>query len=147
MRFSIIGYNDDSHHHFIDLTGSVAISPERFKALALKLTNSILEVEAKEAKLARAKAALPTPEKGYDLVLYRPGDRKISCIKQVRSISNVSLKEAKDLVEAATLYPKTLLVNRPVDVLRGIQHEFSEFGAEAQILPNNGERREPASTQ
>ena len=41
----------------------------------------------------------------FDVVLQTVGDKKINVIKVVRSLTNLGLKEAKDLVEAA---PKTV---------------------------------------
>ncbi|HVX54281.1 50S ribosomal protein L7/L12 [Nocardioides sp.] len=42
----------------------------------------------------------------FDVVLEAAGDKKINVIKEVRGLTSLGLKEAKDLVEAA---PKTLL--------------------------------------
>jgi large subunit ribosomal protein L7/L12 len=51
-------------------------------------------------------AAAPVEEKTeFDVVLTAAGDKKINVIKEVRAITGLGLKEAKDLVEAA---PKTV---------------------------------------
>jgi large subunit ribosomal protein L7/L12 len=42
----------------------------------------------------------------FDVVLESAGDKKIQVIKEVRSLTSLGLKEAKDLVEAA---PKAIL--------------------------------------
>ncbi|MFT4262434.1 MAG: 50S ribosomal protein L7/L12 [Nocardioides sp.] len=42
----------------------------------------------------------------FDVVLEAAGDKKINVIKEVRALTSLGLKEAKDLVEAA---PKTVL--------------------------------------
>jgi large subunit ribosomal protein L7/L12 len=42
----------------------------------------------------------------FDVVLTAAGDKKIQVIKEVRALTNLGLKEAKDLVDGA---PKTLL--------------------------------------
>jgi large subunit ribosomal protein L7/L12 len=42
----------------------------------------------------------------FDVVLQAAGDKKIQVIKEVRSLTNLGLKEAKDLVDGA---PKTVL--------------------------------------
>jgi large subunit ribosomal protein L7/L12 len=42
----------------------------------------------------------------FDVVLAAAGDKKINVIKEVRSLTNLGLKEAKDLVDGA---PKTVL--------------------------------------
>src|SRR5206468_10829062 len=49
-----------------------------------------------------AAAAAPVEEKTeFTVVLAATGDKKIEVIKEVRSITGLGLKEAKDLVEAA----------------------------------------------
>jgi large subunit ribosomal protein L7/L12 len=49
-----------------------------------------------------AGAAAPTEEKSeFSVFLAATGDKKINVIKEVRSITGLGLKEAKDLVEAA----------------------------------------------
>ena len=51
---------------------------------------------------AAAAAAAPVEEKTeFDVVLTDAGDKKINVIKEVRAITGLGLKEAKDLVEAA----------------------------------------------
>ena len=53
-----------------------------------------------------AAAAAPAEEKTeFDVVLTAAGDKKINVIKEVRAITGLGLKEAKDLVEGA---PKTV---------------------------------------
>ena len=52
-------------------------------------------------------AAEAEPEQDeFDVVLEGPGDKKIQVIKEVRSLTSLGLKEAKDLVDSA---PKALL--------------------------------------
>jgi len=49
-----------------------------------------------------AAAAAPVEEKTeFDVILAAAGDKKIEVIKEVRAITGLGLKEAKDLVEAA----------------------------------------------
>ena len=53
--------------------------------------------------------AAPAEEEGsdeVDVILEAAGDKKIQVIKEVRSLTSLGLKEAKDLVEAA---PKAVL--------------------------------------
>ena len=63
-------------------------------------------VAAGPAAGGAAAAAKPAEEKTeFTLVLNAAGDKKINVIKEVRAITGLGLKEAKDLVEAA---PKTV---------------------------------------
>ena len=62
------------------------------------------------APVAVAAAAAPVAEAAeekdsFDVVLAAAGDQKINVIKEVRAITGLGLKEAKDMVEGA---PKTL---------------------------------------
>ena len=55
---------------------------------------------------AAGAVAAPAAEKDrFEVVLAAAGDKKINVIKEVRAITGLGLKEAKDLVEAA---PKTV---------------------------------------
>ena len=51
----------------------------------------------------------------FDVVLTSSGDKKIAVIKEVRSITGLGLKEAKDLVESA-----------PAPVLEGVDKDAAE---------------------
>ena len=62
---------------------------------------------------APAAAAAPVEEKTeFTVVLKTSGDKKINVIKEIRAITNLGLKEAKDLVEGA-----------PKDVKEGVNKE------------------------
>lgn len=56
----------------------------------------------------------------FDVVLTAAGDKKIQVIKEVRGLTSLGLKEAKDLVEAA-----------PKAVLEGVSKEDAEKAKEA----------------
>ena len=53
-------------------------------------------------------AAAAEDKDEFEVVLEAAGDKKINVIKEVRALTSLGLKEAKDLVEAA---PKTILEN------------------------------------
>ena len=53
-----------------------------------------------------AEAEQPEEQDEFDLILEAAGDKKIQVIKEVRSLTSLGLKEAKDLVDGA---PKTVL--------------------------------------
>ncbi len=66
-------------------------------------------------------AAAAAEEKDeFDVVLTAAGDKKIQVIKEVRGLTNLGLKEAKDLVEGA-----------PKPVLEGVSKEDAEKAKEA----------------
>jgi large subunit ribosomal protein L7/L12 len=66
-------------------------------------------VAAAAAPAAAGGEATPVEEEGsdeVDVILEAAGEKKIQVIKEVRSLTSLGLKEAKDLVEAA---PKAVL--------------------------------------
>lgn len=63
-------------------------------------------VAAGPAAGAGAEAAAAEEQDEFDVVLTAAGDKKIQVIKEVRSLTSLGLKEAKDLVDSA---PKPVL--------------------------------------
>jgi len=55
---------------------------------------------------AGAEAEAPEEQDEFDVILEAAGDKKIQVIKEVRSLTSLGLKEAKDLVDGA---PKVVL--------------------------------------
>ena len=56
-----------------------------------------------------AAAAVVEEQTEFDVILESAGEKKISVIKEVRALTDLGLKEAKDLVEAA---PKPVQIGR-----------------------------------
>ncbi len=62
----------------------------------------------------------------FEVVLEAAGEKKINVIKEVRALTSLGLKEAKDLVEAA---PKTVLENVAKDVAEKAKEALEGAGA------------------
>src|SRR5262249_35608661 len=78
-----------------------------------------------------AAAAAPVEEKTeFNVVLTAVGGNKIGVIKAVREITNLGLKEAKDLVESA---PKPIKEGVNKDEAEAIKKKFTEAGATVEI--------------
>jgi large subunit ribosomal protein L7/L12 len=76
-------------------------------------------------------AAAPAEEKtAFDVVLTSAGDKKIQVIKVVREVTNLGLKEAKDLVEGAPKPVKTGLTKEEAET---IKKKLEEQGAKVEI--------------
>tara|TARA_Y100000590_G_C14995201_1_gene741652 strand:+ start:40 stop:411 length:372 start_codon:yes stop_codon:yes gene_type:complete len=68
----------------------------------------VTAASAVAAAPAAGAAAAPTEEKDeFTIILSSSGDKKINVIKEVRAITSLGLKEAKDLVEGAPKEVKT----------------------------------------
>src|SRR6201993_5171803 len=76
-------------------------------------------------------AAAPVEEKTeFNVVLAATGDKKIEVIKEVRAITGLGLKEAKDLVEGA---PKAVKEGVNKDEAAKIKKQLEEAGATVEV--------------
>ena len=66
----------------------------------------------------------------FDIILKAAGDKKINVIKEVRTITGLGLKEAKDLVEAGG---KAVKEGVPKDEAEEIKKKLEEAGAEVEL--------------
>ncbi|MCE2517499.1 MAG: 50S ribosomal protein L7/L12 [Alphaproteobacteria bacterium] len=66
----------------------------------------------------------------FDVILASAGDKKINVIKEVRTITGLGLKEAKDLVEGA---PKPLKEGVSKDEANDIKAKLEEAGATVEV--------------
>ena len=91
------------------------------------------------APVAVAAAAAPAAAGGeeaaeesdeVDVILESAGDKKIGVIKEVRALTSLGLKEAKDLVEAA---PKAILEKVKKDVAAKAKEQLEAAGATVTV--------------
>ena len=83
------------------------------------------------AAAAAAPAAEAAEEKdSFDVVLTAAGDQKINVIKEVRGITGLGLKEAKDMVEGA---PKTLKEVVKKDEAEAMKTQLEAAGAKVEL--------------
>jgi large subunit ribosomal protein L7/L12 len=76
-------------------------------------------------------AAAPVEEQTeFTVILATVGEKKINVIKEIRTITGLGLKEAKDLVEGA---PKTVKENATKDEAAAIKKTLEEQGATVEI--------------
>ena len=88
-------------------------------------------VAAAGAPAAGGAAAAPAEEQTeFNVILSASGDKKINVIKEVRAITGLGLKEAKDLVEAA---PKPVKEGVSKDEAAKIKKQLEEAGATVDI--------------
>jgi large subunit ribosomal protein L7/L12 len=78
-----------------------------------------------------AAAAAPAAEKTeFTVMLMEAGDKKINVIKEVRAITGLGLKEAKDLVEGA---PKEVKADVNKDEAAKIKKQLEDAGAKVEL--------------
>ena len=93
-------------------------------------------VSAAAASVAAAPTTVGSTESAteekteFDVILTSFGDKKINVIKEVRGITGLGLKEAKEAVEAA---PKAIKEGASKEEAEEIKKKLEEAGASAEI--------------
>ncbi|MEN8689831.1 MAG: 50S ribosomal protein L7/L12 [Desulfobacterales bacterium] len=109
----------------------------------LELSELIKELEEKFGVSAAAPVAMmaagPAAEGGaaqaeekteFDVILTAHGDKKIQVIKEVRAITGLGLKDAKDLVDGV---PKPVKEGVSKDEAEKIKNQLEEAGAQVEV--------------
>ena len=110
----------------------------------LELSDMVKELEEKFGVSAAAAAVAAAPAAGgaaggeaaaeekteFDVILTSFGDKKINVIKEVRGITGLGLKEAKEFVESC---PKAVKEGVSTEEAEEIKKKLEEAGASAEI--------------
>ncbi|MDE1044312.1 MAG: 50S ribosomal protein L7/L12 [Nitrospinaceae bacterium] len=107
----------------------------------LEMSEFVKELEDKYGVTAAAPAAaVAAPAAGgeaaaeekteFDVILTAAGDKKIQVIKEVRTITGLGLKDAKDLVEAA---PKAIKEGVKKEEAEEIKKKVEEAGGSVEV--------------
>jgi large subunit ribosomal protein L7/L12 len=108
----------------------------------LDLSEMVKELEEKFGVSAAAATVAAAPAAGsseaaaeevkteFDVVLTAIGEKKINVIKEVRAITGLGLKEAKEFVESA---PKTVKEGIPQEEVDALKAKLEAVGATAEI--------------
>ena len=87
-------------------------------------------VAAAAAPAAAAAAAPAEEQTEFTVILAKAGEKKINVIKEIRTITGLGLKEAKDLVEGA---PKTVKEGVNKDEAAKIRKLLEDQGAAVEV--------------
>jgi large subunit ribosomal protein L7/L12 len=110
---------------------TVLEAAELAKLLEEKWGVSAAAAVAVAAAPGAAAGAAPAEEKTeFTVVLAAAGDKKIEVIKEVRALTGLGLKEAKDLVEGA---PKPVKEGVPKDEAEKIKATLEKAGAKVEL--------------
>lgn len=109
----------------------------------LELSEMVKELEEKFGVSAAAPVAMmaagPAGDAGgaaaeekteFDVILTTPGDKKIAVIKEVRAITGLGLKEAKEMVDSA---PKPVKEGIAKEEAEKIKAQLEEAGAQVEL--------------
>ena len=107
----------------------------------MEMSEFVKELEDKYGVTAAAPAvAIAAPAAGgeaaaeekteFDVILTAIGDKKIQVIKEVRAITGLGLKDAKELVEAA---PKAIKEGVKKEEAKEIQKKIEEVGGTVEV--------------
>jgi large subunit ribosomal protein L7/L12 len=110
---------------------TVLEAAELAKLLEEKWGVSAAAAVAVAAPAGGAAAAAPVEEKTeFTVVLMAAGEKKIEVIKEVRALTGLGLKEAKDLVEGA---PKNVKEGIPKDEAEKVKAQLEKAGAKVEL--------------
>ena len=110
---------------------TVLEAAELAKMLEEKWGVSAAAAVAVAAGPAAAAGGAPAEEKTeFTVVLAAAGEKKIEVIKEVRALTGLGLKEAKDLVEGA---PKNVKEGIPKDEADKIKAQLEKAGAKVEL--------------
>jgi large subunit ribosomal protein L7/L12 len=111
----------------LDLSKLVKLLEERLGVSAA----APVAVAAAGGAAGGAAAAAPAEEKTeFTVILANSGANKINVIKELRALTNLGLKEAKDLVEGA---PKTIKEGASKDEANNIKAKLEAAGAKIEV--------------
>ncbi|PIR38423.1 MAG: 50S ribosomal protein L7/L12 [Alphaproteobacteria bacterium CG11_big_fil_rev_8_21_14_0_20_39_49] len=114
-----------------ELSGlTVLEAAELSKLLEEKWGVSAAAPVAVAAAGAAAGAEVAAEKTEFDVILAAAGDKKINVIKEVRAITGLGLKEAKDLVEGA---PKPIKEGASKDEAEEIKKKLEAAGATVEV--------------
>ena len=100
-------------------------------AIAEKSLMEVMElVKAIEEKFGVSAAAPVKEQTEFTVILASAGDKKIEVIKEVRAITGLGLKEAKDLVEGA---PKPVKEGVAKDEAEKLKKQLEAVGAKVEL--------------
>lgn len=111
-------------------TLTVMEAAELSKLLEEKWGVSAATAVAVAAPAAGGGGAAAEEKDSFDIILAAVGESKINVIKEVRAITTLGLKEAKDLVEAA---PKAVKEGASKDEAEEIKKKLEEAGATVEL--------------
>lgn len=120
----------------------IAKLAEELVGLTIKEANELAQLLENEygIKPAAAAVAVAGPAAGpaeaaeeqteFDVILKAAGEKKINVIKEVRAITGLGLKEAKEMVDSA---PSTVKEAASKDEAQAIKAKLEEAGAEVEL--------------
>lgn len=112
-----------SNQSVIDIAGLVKDLEEKWGVSAAAPVAAVAAASAVGAEAAEEKTE-------FDVILAASGDKKINVIKEIRAITGLGLKEAKDLVESA---PKPVKEAVSKDEANELKKKLEEAGAKVEI--------------
>jgi large subunit ribosomal protein L7/L12 len=111
----------------LELADLVKALEEKF---GVQANMPMMAMAAAGAPAAAGAAAAAEEKSAFTIVLTSAGSSKIAVIKEVRAITNLGLKEAKDLVDAA---PKPVKENVPKEEAEEIKKKLEAAGATVEL--------------
>ena len=116
----------------LDATASMTVMEvvDLIKAMEEKFGVTAAAAVAVAAPAAAGEAAAAEEQTEFNVILKDSGEKKVNVIKVVRSLTNLGLKEAKDLVDGA---PATVKEGVSKAEAEDIKKQLEEAGATVEV--------------
>src|SRR5437016_498099 len=101
-----------------------------FKNMTVLELNEFLKAFEEEFGVTAAAPVAVAEKDEFDVVLIAAGDKKIQVIKEVRTLTSLGLKEAKDLVDNA---PKPVIEKASKEDAEKAKAQLEEAGATVEL--------------
>ena len=109
----------------LDLNNLVKALEDKFDVSA-----QAMQIAAVGAPQTGGAAAVAEEKSSFDVILTAAGDKKIQVIKEIRTITQLGLKEAKDLVDQA---PKPVKEGATKEEAEAIKKQLEAQGASVEL--------------
>ena len=114
----------------LELSGFIKKFEERFDVQAAAMAPAVAATAGGAAAAAADGGAEEEEQTEFDVILDAAGDKKIQVIKEVRALTSLGLKEAKDLVDSA---PKPVLERVPKDQADQAKEKIEAAGGSVTV--------------
>ncbi len=114
----------------LELSEFIKKFEEQFDVQAAAMAPAVAAPAGGAAAAAGDGAAEEEEQTEFDVILDSAGDKKIQVIKEVRALTSLGLKEAKDLVDGA---PKPVLERVPKEQAEQAKEKIEEAGGSVSV--------------
>ena len=101
-----------------------------------KLKQLETDLQKSQERIKELEDKMSSTDSLYDVILVSPGDQKLAVVKMTKELTDLGLKESKELVDAA---PSTILTSIESTIAITIREIFQNIGANVELRKSTGQ--------